>query len=366
MRKIIHCDADCFFAAVEMRDDPSLRLVPMAVGGSTSHRGVISTCNYEARRFGVHSAMASGQALKLCPSLVLLPHNMDKYRAVSAALRTIFSDYSDRVEMVSVDEAFLDVSDSRACRGSATLIAEEIRKRVREELGITVSAGVATNKFLAKVASEWRKPDGLFVVEPGTEQAFVDKLPVRQLHGVGKVTAAKMARLGIATCRDLRHWSSAELTGHFGVFGLRLAEMCRGIDDRPVSTGRPRKSLSVERTFPDDLVDLNQCLGQLPALVERLGQRLQGLASGYSIRKAQIKVKFSDFSQTTLERPCTDLSQAAFADLLADALARGAMPVRLLGVGVQFAPRQIHSPGEQLDLFPLHRYPAPSPLSLAQ
>ena len=350
MRKIIHCDADCFFAAVEMRDDPSLRHIPMAVGGSPDRRGVIATCNYEARRFGVRSAMSSWQAMKLCPGLVLLPVNMDKYRIASNALRRIFLDYTDSVEMVSVDEAYLDVSATDKQRGSATLIAQAIRERAHREIGITVSAGVATNKFLAKVASEWRKPDGLFVIPPGTESSFVRSLPVRQIHGVGKVTANRLTQLGIATCGDLQRLPVAELVEHFGSFGVRLRDLCQGIDDRPLRLERVRKSLSVEHTYETDLTSVDSCVAELPVLYRRLVTRLERLPDTYQLRKVQVKLKFSNFTQTTLEQPCDAPCAERFATMIAEGMTRGNLPVRLLGIGVQFKPPPCDLV-EQLSLF---------------
>jgi DNA polymerase-4 len=274
VRKIIHCDADCFFAAVEMRDDPRLRHIPLAIGGKPDQRGVISTCNYEARRFGVHSAMASWQALRLCPGLTLLPHNMEKYRAASKAMGAIFRDYTDRVEMVSVDEAYLDVSNSPYLSGSATLIAREIRARVKSEVGITVSAGVATNKFLAKIASEWHKPDGLFIIQPGQEQAFAADLAVKHLRGVGKVTAARLNSLGIETCKDLYSWPLADLLPHFGAFAPPLKELILGQYNREIVAQRVRKSLSVEHTIVADLGSKTSCLAQIPWLFSELNVRL--------------------------------------------------------------------------------------------
>ena len=199
MRKIIHCDADCFFAAVEMRDDHSLVGRPLAIGGAVERRGVISTCNYEARAFGVRSAMATAMAKRLCPELLVLPHSMDKYKQASLQMRDIFQDYSSLVEPLSLDEAFIDVSHSLQCRGSATLMAQEIRQRVLEEVGITVSAGVAANKFLAKIASDWNKPNGLCVIPPNKTDRFVSQLPVDRLFGVGRVTADKLHQMGIQT-----------------------------------------------------------------------------------------------------------------------------------------------------------------------
>ena len=203
-RKIIHCDCDCFYASVEIRDDPSLAGLPVAVGGSPERRGVITTCNYVAREYGVHSAMPSAHARRLCPGLVILPPDFDKYRAASRQIRQIFYDYTDLVEPLSLDEAFLDVSAASACHGSATLIARDIRRRVRAEVGITISAGVAPNKFLAKVASDWNKPDGDFVVLPEQVDAFVAALPVRRISGVGKATAERLSGMGVSICAHSR------------------------------------------------------------------------------------------------------------------------------------------------------------------
>src|SRR5690606_32725826 len=210
-RKIIHIDCDCFYAAIEMRDDPRLAGRPLAVGGAADRRGVIATCNYEARAWGVRSAMPTGQALKLCPDLLVVKPRMDAYKAASREIHAIFRDYTELIEPLSLDEAYLDVSDSP----SATRIAQEIRRRVSQQLHITVSAGVAPNKFLAKIASDWRKPNGLFVITPEQVEEFVAALPVSKLHGVGKVTADKLGRLGIVTCLDLREWSKLALAREF-------------------------------------------------------------------------------------------------------------------------------------------------------
>ncbi len=348
MQKIIHCDADCFFAAVEMRDDPALRSVPMAVGGH-SRRGVVSTCNYEARRFGVHSAMPTRRALHLCPGLVLIRPDMEKYKAVSRAMGTIFHDCADRVEMASLDEAYLDVSDSHLLHGSASLIAGEVRRRVRETLGITLSAGVARSKFLAKVASDWRKPDGLFVIPPTEETEFLAQLPVRKIHGVGPVTATRLERLGIHTGGDMLAWPLAELVRHFGRFGSRLHDYARGIDDRPVKPERTRKSLSVEHTFTRDLASPADCVRQAGWLHEKLVARLDRVPSVYRIRKLQVKIRFNDFRQTTLEAAGTHPDPELFTQLLQQALQRRDLPVRLLGLGVQFGDHSTDS--EQLQLF---------------
>ena len=351
MKKIIHCDADCFFAAVEMRDDPSLGSRPIAVGGNAAERGVISTCNYEARHFGVHSAMSSVMAKKLCPDLLILPHRMEAYKEASVAMRHIFYDYTELVEPLSLDEAYLDVSDSEYCGGSATRIAEQIRMRVYEELRLTISAGVAPNKFLAKIASDWNKPNGLFVITPKAVDSFVLQLPVNKILGVGKATAARLAEVNVKICADLRRFSIFELKQRFGQLGLRLFELCRGIDERNVTASRRRKSLSVEHTFPQDLPNLTSCLNRLPELLQELASRLRRLDDDYLVLKIFVKIKFADFSQTTIERSGSRLVAAEYQQLCCDAHARKELPVRLLGVGVRFVDLREDQPFYQLDLF---------------
>jgi len=347
LRKIIHCDCDCFFAAVEVRDQPALRGQPVAVGGSSSRRGVVATCNYEARRFGVRSAMSMAQALRRCPGLVVIPTNMAKYRDISAQISEIYADYTTLVEPLSLDEAYLDVSDSPRCNGSATLMAAEIRQRVRDTVGITVSAGVAPNKFLAKVASDWNKPDGQFVILPGQVDGFVRNLPVERLSGVGKVTAARLHAMGLRECGAMQQLSEAQLEQAFGRFGRRLHQLCRGIDEREVRPQRIRKSLSVETTYASDLPCLDACQQQLPALADELQQRWRALAARYVIRGAFVKLRFDDFRTTTVERSLAEtveldlqaLKDVHFPNLLADGWARGTRPVRLIGLGLRLLPR---------------------------
>jgi DNA polymerase-4 len=350
MRKIIHFDCDCFYASVEMRDDPNLRGRPLAVGGASDRRGVISTCNYEARSFGVRSAMPSAHAKKLCPDLIVVPGDMKKYREVSAQIRNIFLEYSDNIEPLSLDEAFLDVTHSAHCRGSATLIAEEIRQRVREQLNITISAGVAPNKFLAKIASDWRKPDGLTVVVPNAVDSFVLKLPVAKISGVGRVTADKMHRQGIRTCADLRNYSLIELAQQYGKFGQRLYELCRGIDERPVDGDGSRKSVSVEHTFNEDLISLEDWQQQLSTLYIRLLERLEKLDKRYQISTAAVKVKYGDFSQMTQERSSKSSRIAEFKHLLQQCWEKRAEPIRLLGVGVKLKDLHAELGPQQLPL----------------
>ncbi|MBC7499722.1 MAG: DNA polymerase IV [Herminiimonas sp.] len=340
-RKIIHCDCDCFYAAVEIRDDPVLRGRPVAVGGRADQRGVVATCNYEARHFGVHSAMATAQAMKRCPDLVVLPPAMEKYRIASRQILAIYSDYTDLVEPLSLDEAFLDVSHATQCSGSGTLIAREIRARIAATVGIVASAGVAPNKFLAKIASDWNKPDGLFVIRPHEIDAFVAVLPVKKLYGVGKVTAARLNRLGVQTCNDLRAWTVRDLQHHFGKFGQRLHDLCRGIDLREVNIDRERKSVSVEETYVTDLPDLVACIAELPALIALLVARVERAEAARFINRLTIKMRFSDFRQTTVECVASAIDAALLEKLIATGFQRGQRPVRLLGVGVRLADDKI-------------------------
>ena len=347
-RKIIHCDCDCFYASVEMRDNPALAGVPLAVGGRVEQRGVVATCNYEARRYGIHSAMPTGQALKLCPDLVVIAPAMEKYRVASRQILAIYNDYTDLVEPLSLDEAYLDVSDSPHCKGSATLIAQEIRRRIFDTVGITASAGVAPNKFVAKIASDWNKPDGLWLVRPDEVDAFVAALPVKKLFGVGKVTAAKLNKLGADTCADLRGWTLLELEHHFGRFGGRLYELCRGIDERVVSNARERKSVSVEETYTPDIPDLPACIALMPALYDNLNARIKRCGAEKLVQKLFVKLKFSDFTQTTVECVGSAPHMGQYEKLMETGYLRGDKAVRLLGMGVRLGEAENL---EQLSLF---------------
>jgi DNA polymerase IV len=339
-RKIIHCDCDCFYASIEMRDNPSLSGKPIAVGGSPQRRGVVATCNYEARKFGIHSAMASATARKRCPELIIIRPDMEKYRTASQEIHEIFQLFTDLIEPLSLDEAYLDVSECEQFEGSATRIAEEIRNQVRDKVGITISAGIAPNKFLAKIASDWRKPDGQFVIRPEQVEAFVATLPVKKLHGVGKVTAGRMKRLGIETCDDLRKLDEEKLQKYFGSFGERLHQLSMGIDNRSIQTDRIRKSVSVENTYAKDLVDLNTCLVELPDLIEQLSKRLEKISLNYDINKQFIKIKFHDFVQTTVEMVSQSTDMNNFSLLCEEGFNRGNKPVRLLGMGVRVSPKE--------------------------
>jgi DNA polymerase-4 len=334
LRKIIHIDMDCFYAAIEMRDNPGLRGRAIAVGGTSERRGVLCTCNYEARKFGVRSAMATAKAYQLCPDLLVLPIQMEKYKQASAIVRNIFLNHTEAVEPLSLDEAFLDVTGTQECFGSATWLAEKIRKEIYEQTQLTASAGIAPNKFLAKLASDWHKPNGQFVIPPEDIAAFMPALPVSKIFGVGKVTLRKLNNLGIETCADLQKMDVIALSKHFGIFGQRLFELCRGHDERPVNSNRERKSISVENTYSEDISDLNSCMERLPELVDRLKKRsLNKLDRG--IKGVFIKVKFNDFSQTTVDSSFDHIELHKYQLLLEQAFMRVQKPVRLLGVGLR-------------------------------
>ncbi|WP_372626765.1 DNA polymerase IV [Arsukibacterium sp.] len=336
-RKIIHIDMDCFFAAVEMRDNPMLAAIPLAIGGSRSSRGVIATCNYPARAFGVRSAMPTGQALKLCPQLHLMAGNMEKYRTVSRQIRAIFHRYSDVVEPLSLDEAFLDVTNSQHFGGSATRIADDIRRVILAETGLTASAGVAPNKFLAKIASDENKPDGLFVITPQQVAAFVDNLPLAKIPGVGTKTAERLSRLGLTKCKDIASCDLAVLVKHFGAMADSLLKRSQGIDERPVRVERHAKSVGVEHTLATDIDVYQDCVEALSALWPKLQSRLEH-QSDKGLQKIGVKLKFSDFRQTTVECQAQTARLEQFLPLLQQAWQRRQQQgVRLVGIQLGFA-----------------------------
>ena len=335
-RKIIHIDCDCFYAAVEMRDDPKLRQRPIAVGGDPGRRGVIATCNYEARKYGVHSAMASAYAKRLCPDLIIIPPRIHYYKEVSQQIHRIFHRFTDIIEPLSLDEAYLDVSAQPHYQGSATRMAEAMRKQIRAQVGITVSAGIAPNKFLAKIASDWNKPDGLWVIPPKDTDQFIQNLPIEKLHGVGKVTAQRLHNMGIRTCADIRRYDRFSFVEKVGNFGDYLHRLAHGIDERPVEARSTRKSVSVEHTYPSDLPDIDSCQKKLPELKQKLEQRLQKTNRNQPIKKAFVKLKFSDFTSTTMECCAGSPSLDTYRELFDQAFKRKQLAVRLLGVGVRF------------------------------
>ncbi|MDR3432219.1 MAG: DNA polymerase IV [Rouxiella aceris] len=343
MRKIIHVDMDCFFAAVEMRDDPSLRDIPLAIGGSKDRRGVISTANYPARRYGVHSAMSTAMALKLCPHLKVIPGRMEAYKEASRHIREIFSRYTSLIEPLSLDEAYLDVSDCTACSGSATLIASEIRQTIADELDLTASAGVAPIKFLAKIASDLNKPNGQFVITPDKVADFLRDLPLAKIPGVGKVTAGKLQEVGLLTCGDVQHYDLAILLKRFGKFGRVLWERCQGIDEREISPERLRKSVGVERTLAEDIHDWESCVALIERLYPELELRLTRVSPDLRIARQGVKLKFHDFQQTTQEHVWPVLNKEDLLKVAQEAwnMRRGGRGVRLVGLHVTLQDPQI-------------------------
>lgn len=326
---------DSFFAAVHMRDDPNLRALPLVIGGDPAGRGVVSTANYAARAFGIHSAMPAATARRLCPHAVFLSPDLERYRRESRRIMAIFRDFTEVVEPASLDEAYLDVTDRLAPYGSATAVAEAIRTRVREEVGLTVSIGVSNSRLVAKIASDWRKPDGLMVVPPARVVEFLGPLPVERLHGVGPATRKTLAEQGITTIDDLRGHSRVALTRLLGQFGGALHDYAWGHDARPVGVPRPRKSLGVEDTFRRDLTREAEMAERLGAMADHVARQLG--ARDLAGRTVTIKVRYPDFNTITRSRTLAQATAERQAlaywarHLLTrtDAARRG---VRLLGV----------------------------------
>jgi DNA polymerase-4 len=358
-RKVIHVDMDCFYAAVEVRDRPDLRGKPVVVGGHPDGRGVIATASYEARKFGVKSAMSSRAALRLCPELIFVATHFGRYKQESKAIREIFERFTKVIEPLSLDEAYLDVTDCREFDNNATKIAHEIRRLIFVERGLTASAGIAPNKFLAKVASEWKKPNGQFTVTPDQVEAFVEQLPVGDILGVGKVTEQKMHKLGFQTCGDLQLKTRAELESNFGSWGHRLYEISRGIDHRPVKVSRQRKSLSVETTYSKSLKDFDSGRPSIGKLYDEFlsrAQRLEGI--GRKTKSYFVKIKFDDFSQITREKQWNSACESDlptiehFLEIYEQGWAGQVLPVRLLGMGVRLQSKSSpKSSASQLALF---------------
>ena len=341
IRKIIHIDMDCFYAAIEVRDNPSLNGKPVGVGGSTG-RGVLTTANYEARQFGCHSAMPVFKARQLCPEIILTPVRFDVYREESSRIRAIFGRYTDLIQPLSLDEAYLDVSH-RAESGAA--LALEIRRAIYLETGLTASAGIAPNKMIAKVASDWNKPDGQLEVRVKDVDGFMRGLRVAKLQGVGKKGQETLARLGIETCGDFQQLSKVEAAEKLGRWGLELYDRCRGNDDREVSVSRSRKSLSKERTFRENIDDIDWLMNVLRKLRLEVEEAVKHKSS-QDIRSRVVKLKFEDFTQTTAEKAGKKMDELAYRELLSLAWSRReGKSVRLLGVGVKFEGEE-----HQLDL----------------
>jgi DNA polymerase-4 len=336
MKKIIHVDMDCFYAAVEVKFNPELKGKPLGIGGPPNSRSVLCTASYEARKFGVRSAMPSSQAVRLCPQLILIPPHFDLYKEESRKVREIFERFTKKIEPLSLDEAYLDVTDCKEFGGSATLIAQEIRRLIYTELKLTASAGIAPNKFLAKIASDWKKPNGQFVVRPQDVDGFVTELPVEKIFGVGKVTAQKMHDLGLHTLGDIQKHSVPDLHRWFGSRAQDLYDFSRGIDHRDVITEWERKSLTVEETYNKDLMTYQECKARIPGLYEDFIHRLERGQYQDRVKGMVVKLKFFDFKSTTHEEVVQGIpSEEDFERLLEKAWNRRAVAVRLIGLGAR-------------------------------
>jgi DNA polymerase IV len=351
IRRILHCDMDCFYAAVHMRDDPELRGKPVVIGGPPDSRGVVAAASYEARAFGVRSAMPASRARRLCPRAVFLKPDFPRYRAESERVFAIFRQFTEIVQVVSIDEAYLDVTDALAPWGSATAVAQEIRRRVRDERQLTVSVGVGPNRLVAKIASDADKPDGLTVVKPGRVRAFLDPLAVRALPGVGPATERRLRELGLETVAQLRRCDAARLERTLGRYGAQLARYARGIDERPVRVETERKSLSSERTYDRDLEEPARLRAELDRLADSVARGLT--KREISARTVTIKVRYDDFTTVTrsLTLPLPTADARVLRRIARTLLARteaGSRSVRLLGVG---GSGLVDGSIEQLDLF---------------
>ncbi|QRR00497.1 DNA polymerase IV [Dyadobacter sandarakinus] len=360
LRKIIHIDMDAFYASVEQRDFPQYRGKPIAVGGSPTGRGVVATASYEARKYGVKSAMSSAKAIQLCPQLIFVRPRFDVYKTVSSQIRDIFRRYTDIIEPLSLDEAFLDVTVDKQQIGSAMDIAGRIKAAIRDELHLTASAGVSVNKFVAKIASDINKPDGITFIGPSKVETFINNLPVEKFFGVGRVTAAKMQRMQLFTGADLKKLTEDELVRHFGKTGRFFYQIVRGIDDRQVQPHRETKSLGPEDTFTKDLTEMEDMYAELERIGETVCTRLE--KKQLKGRTLTLKVKFADFTQLTRNysflHPVGDLNTITGTAIeLLNKLEMQGKAVRLLGISLSnFGEREVvRRPGypEQLELFPL-------------
>ena len=349
VRKIIHIDMDAFYASVEQRDRPELKGKPVIVGGSPNARGVVAACSYEARKFGIHSAMASSTAYRLCPQAVFIRPRFDIYRSVSSQIRMIFCEYTDLVEPLSLDEAFLDVTENHKGMQSATLIAREIKDKIYAQTGhLTASAGVSFNKFLAKVASDVNKPNGITVITPEMAAEFIDRLPIRRFFGVGKVTEEKMLGLGIKTGADLKKYQMAQLIQLFGKSGTYFYNIAHGIDHRPVQPNRVRKSIGKETTLSVDSDDIDEIL----AILENIAVRLENALDkrGAKGRTVTLKIKYFDFKSitrsVTVDGPVASVAEIMkWIKILLTKTQAGAKKVRLLGISISNFDSKVEAAG---------------------
>lgn len=345
-RKIIHVDMDCFYAAIEQRENPALRGKPIAVGGG-GRRGVLCTASYEARKFGCRSAMPGFKALELCPQLIIVPVRFGLYKQASASVRAIFGRFTDLIEPLSLDEAYLDVSHWQS---DAAVIAREIRAQIYEETQLTASAGISTNKLIAKIASDWHKPNGQHQIKAEDIPEFMKSLPVAKLWGVGKKMQEKLTSAGIHTCGDMQKLDKIHMAQNYGKWGLELYDLCRGIDYREVQTSRIRKSISKETTFGKDVNRVQELFQDLEEMLESVRDSHQQQYQDRIVKAIVVKLKFADFTQTTIEKATEKPSFELVRELLLEGWRRGGQKsVRLLGIGIKLADPELQSQS-QLDL----------------
>lgn len=348
-RKIIHVDMDCFYAAVEMRDFPELRNIPIAVGWD-GPRSVLCTCNYQAREYGVRSAMSVAKAKQLCPQLTIVNCRMAVYKEASQHIKQIFRRYTDHIEPLSLDEAYLDVTEATQCHGSATLIAQKIREDIFNELQLTASAGIAPNKFLAKIASDENKPNGQCVITPDLVSSFVEELSLKKIPGIGPKTFDKLEGYGFSTCKDIRSSNVRTLKNIVGKFANSLYLKAHGVDERPLETARLRKSVAIETTLMQDLTSYEECKNVIDELYIKLLKRLEPHQNRVIVRQG-VKLKFSDFQQTSVETQSHECQQSLFKALLTTAFKRAnERGIRLVGLTIGFADSDVDLQSQQLAL----------------
>ena len=349
-RKIIHIDMDSFFASIEIRDNPNLKNKPVAVGGKANERGVLTTCNYIARKYGLHSAMSSKTAIQLCKNLIIIPVDIVKYRKISKEIFKIFKCYSGKIEPVSIDEAFLDVSESEYCQGDPEEMARQIRSCIKNDFGITASAGISSNKLIAKICSDWKKPDNQFSICDDEIQNFIKTVSLKSIPGIGRVNFRKCKNLNMKSCNDMQKMSKDELIKIFGSYGYILFNLVRGIDNREIETNRTRKSISVEDTFLHDLNDTNSCKQQLSNLYIKLIERCKSSnVSANEVREIYLKIKFNDFEIITRQKKSCNIELNEFNNLFDSNLVKIIKPIRLLGIGFRLNDKKAEP--SQFDIF---------------
>ena len=325
---------DSFFASIEIRDNPNLQNKPVAVGGKANERGVLTTCNYLARKYGLHSAMSSKTAIQLCKDLIILPVDITKYRKISKEIFKIFKCYSRKIEPVSIDEAFLDVSDSEYCQGDPEEMAKQIRACIKADFGITASAGISSNKLIAKICSDWKKPDNQFSICDDEIQNFIKTVSLKSIPGIGKVNFKKCKTLNMTSCSDMQKISKDELIRIFGSYGYTLFNLVRGIDNREIETNRTRKSISVEDTFLHDLNNTTLCVQQLSILYTKLIERCKSSnVNTNDVREIFLKIKFNDFETITRQKKSLKIELNEFKNLFDSNIVKIVKPIRLLGIG---------------------------------